>query len=165
MPESDKYTLYYLAQCDGVGVGGGFKSVRGQKGDGFGSFLSGVFRNVFPLLKSGAKTVGEEILNTGMLLLRDAINGKPLKESVQTRVSTAGRSLSNKAANKISSMVGGGIKRKRNTARSQSRVNRKKRKVAGKKKKVAAKKKAPRKAKRQTKHPKKRSINKRDIFN
>ncbi|KAF4519570.1 hypothetical protein B566_EDAN004777 [Ephemera danica] len=132
-PMTDPYTQYYLRQAEGR-YGGEYRGTT-QKGDGLGSFLGGLFRRVFPLFSSGAKAVGKEALTTGVNLLRDAISGKSMKESVRERVQQAGTNLTNKAARKMESMVGSGYKRRKRKRRSQSRVNVKRRKVVAKRKK------------------------------
>jgi hypothetical protein len=125
---SDPYTLYYLRQAEG-GFGGSYHGIT-QKGDGLGSFLGGLFRRIFPLLSSGAKAVGKEALSTGVGLLKDAMNGRSLKESMFNRVTQAGTNLTNKAAKAMESMVGNGYKRGKRKRRAQSRPAAKRRKVA-----------------------------------
>jgi hypothetical protein len=124
---SDPYTLYYLRQAEGRYAG----DYRGntQKGDGLGSFLGGLFRRIFPLLSSGAKAVGKEALSTGIGILKDAITGRSMKESVRERISQAGTNLTTKAANKMESMVGSGYKKRKRRRRTQSRVSAKRRRV------------------------------------
>lgn len=147
---SDQYTLYYMRQAEGRN-GGSFHSPT-MKGDGLGSFLGNLFRRIFPLLSSGAKVVGQEALSTGVGLLKDALNGRSLKESMYDRVSQAGKNLSEKAAKKMEGMVGNGYKRRKRKRKSQSRAASKRRKVSKK----------PRKKKRSTVNTRKRK--KRDIF-
>ena len=128
---SDLYTQYYLRQAEGR-YGGDYRGMT-QKGDGLGSFLGGLFRRIFPLVSSGAKAVGREALSTGVNLLRDAISGRSMKESVRERVKQAGSNLTNKAAQKMESMVGSGYKKGKRRRRTQSRANVKRRKVTRKK--------------------------------
>jgi hypothetical protein len=116
---SDPYTLYYLRQAEGKDHGGSYRGT-GQKGDGLGSFLGGLFRRIFPLLKSGAKALGTQTLTSGIHLLRDVITGKPLKDSVRERVTEAGQNLTAKAARKVESMVGSGYKRGKRKRKSHS---------------------------------------------
>ena len=104
-------TKYYLTQAQGIDGGGIYKSNRVQKGEGLGSFLSNIFRTVFPLFKSGAQAVGKQALSTGVGLLKDALNGKPVKESFRDRITDAGQNLTSKAATKIEQMVGNGYKK------------------------------------------------------
>ncbi|KAF4520552.1 hypothetical protein B566_EDAN008751 [Ephemera danica] len=103
---------------------------RIQKGEGLGSFLSNIFRTVLPLFKSGAKAVGKQALSTGVGLLKDALNGKPVKESFRNRVTEAGQNLTNKAATKVEQMVGNGYKRGIKRKLPQSRGSAKRGKIS-----------------------------------
>lgn len=131
MSDVEKYIKYYHEQS--LGVGGGFKHSRTQKGLGVGSFLSSLFRRIAPYLYSGAKAVGSELLTTGANLLRDQINNKDSKESFDTHFATAGRNLASKASDSTKKMLGLGYKRKRAVARSQSRASKQSRKTVIKK--------------------------------
>jgi hypothetical protein len=81
---TDPFVEYYLNQA-GSGIGPVFRGAMYQRGHGIGSWLSGLFRSVFPLFKSSAKTIGQEDLNAGFGLLKDTINQKPLKASLKER--------------------------------------------------------------------------------
>ena len=145
---ADTYTDYYLRQAEGRGYGGAYHG-SSQKGDGLGSFLGGLLRRVYPLLKSGAKALGTEALSTGVNLLRDAISGKSMKDSVRTRVTEAGTNLTGKAARKMETMVGSGYKRPKRKRPAQSRASTKRRKTSkAPKKKRKTKKKAVKRLKR-----------------
>jgi hypothetical protein len=150
---ADPYTNYYLRQAAGRDHVEPFRSYS-QKGDGIGSFLGGLFRRVLPLFSSGAKAIGKEALSTGVNLLRDMLSGRPMKESVSSRVTEAGTNLTKKAATKMGSMVGSGYKTRKRKKRSQSRPVIKRRKVSRK----AIRKKKPKRK------PKKRVKKLRDIF-
>jgi len=107
-------TEYYVKQAQ---TGSGMNYYAGastQKGAGIGSFLGGLFRNIFPFLKDGASAVGREALRAGSHILADvATGGVPLKNSVKQHFSEAGKNLVNK-------MRGRGIKRGRARGRTQS---------------------------------------------
>ncbi|KAF4529786.1 hypothetical protein B566_EDAN018054 [Ephemera danica] len=140
---NDPYTAYYAQQAAGR-TGGSYHGVS-QKGDGLGSFLGGLFRRIFPLISSGAKAVGKEALSTGINLLKDALNGRPIKESMYDRVKQAGTNLTTKGARTLESMVGNGYKRGKRKRRAQSRsVVKKKRKVVRRARKPKRKKKVRR---------------------
>ena len=124
----DPYTEYYLRQAEGRDYGGSYTS-SSQKGDGLGSFLGGLFRRVFPLFKSGAKALGKEALSTGVNMLRDAITGKSMKDSMRTRITEAGGNLTTKAARKMESMVGSGYKRRNGQRTDQSQASIKRRRI------------------------------------
>lgn len=128
------YTAYYTAQ---IGGGSGIRQVyegsRYQLGHGgIGSFLSGLFRTVLPYIKSGAWAVGKEAISAGFNVLDDVISGNSIKQSVKNNARQSGINLKNKAARKITEMMGGGykrrgIKRKRqsNIGRASARTNKK----------------------------------------
>jgi hypothetical protein len=97
--------------------------------------LGGLFRRIFPLLSSGAKAVGREALSTGVGLLKDAMNGRSLKESVFDRVTQAGTNLTNKAAKKMESMVGNGYKPRKRKRKAQSQSVAKRRKISNRSRK------------------------------
>ena len=117
---TNPYVSYYLNQA-GTGVGPVFRGAPYQRGHGIGSWLSSIFRSVFPMLKSGAKTLGQEALNAGFGVLRDAITRKPLRESLKSRMREAGSNLMNVAEQKIDTMKGSGYKRKRKIATKPSK--------------------------------------------
>jgi len=115
--------------------------------------LASIFRKIFPYIKSGARAFGEEVLTSGVGVLKDNLNGRPLKESLKARVTEAGHNLTNRAANKIETMVGsGGLKRRRRRRRTQSRAGvatkRMRASVKKNKKKTTRRKKAPSKARK-----------------
>lgn len=70
MADIDLYTDYYLNQI-GTGVGSIYAGPAYQKGYGIGSFLGGLFRGVYPLIKKGSKAIGSELLKSGVGLLTD----------------------------------------------------------------------------------------------
>lgn len=107
------YHDYYLNQA-GTGVGTVYRGAYYQRGHGIGSFLKGLFRTIFPLIKSGVKTVGKQTLESGIKFIDDIAENKPVKKSFKERLNEAGHILQNKAENKIQRMVGSGrgIKRK-----------------------------------------------------
>lgn len=150
MSEVEKYVKYYHDQS--LGVGGGFKHSRTQKGMGVGSFLSSLFRRIAPYIYKGAKSLGGELLSTGANILKDRINNKDVKESFDTHFGNAGKNLASKASSSVRSMLGLGYKRKRIAARSQSRTVKQSRKTPKRK----APKKEPKKIKNKN--------NKKDIF-
>ena len=109
----DPYFHYYTHQA-----GSGYNVYRGtlyQEGYGIESFLGVLFRSVFPLLKQGAKTVGKELLRTGINVAGDIIdNNQPIEEALQARWQEAKTNLKNKAQNKLNQvLVGSGKKRKK----------------------------------------------------
>lgn len=158
-PHADLST-YYMLQARGIEEGGIYKTGRIQKGEGLGSFLGALFRRVVPLFTSGAKVVGKQALSTGVEILKDALQGRAIKESVRERVTQAGTNLSEKAANKLQSMVGNGIRKRKRRTKVQSGPRRKRRKVSRPKKRKVTKRRRKTKKGRVTK----RRSKQRDIF-
>lgn len=82
--KEDIYTEYYLRQA-----GSGFSSVYSgpiyQKGSGIGSFLGGLYRVLFPLLKSGTATIGSELLKTGANILSDITHNEDPRIAIKKR--------------------------------------------------------------------------------
>src|SRR5207245_6026365 len=74
------FTDYYVNQADGsLPV---FQGSRGQRGHGFGSVLSGLFRSAVPMLKR----IGKQALTTGAYIASDMLGGKKFDESARSRV-------------------------------------------------------------------------------
>lgn len=67
---NDVYTEYYLSQA-GSGIGNVYSGSVYQKGHGIGSYLGGLFRCVFPLIKSGSKVLGSELLKSTANIISD----------------------------------------------------------------------------------------------
>ena len=71
---------YYVSQAGGsLPV---FQGSRGQRGHGFGSVLSGLFRSAVPMLKR----IGKQALTTGAYIASDMLGGKKFDESARSRV-------------------------------------------------------------------------------
>lgn len=121
----EPYTAYYTNQA-GNGIGTVYRGVGTQKGRGIGSFLSGLFRSVLPILKRGAHTVGREALRTGANILGDIVESKPIGPSVRSRIHDAGINLKRKAEQKIEAMSGAGFKgvKRRKVPQSSGAVQR-----------------------------------------
>ena len=75
------YTDYYVNQA-GNGSIPVFQGMRGQRGHGFGSVLSGLFRSAMPMLKR----IREQALTTGTYIASDPLGGKTFKDSARSRV-------------------------------------------------------------------------------
>ena len=75
------YTNYYVNQA-GNGALPVFQGMRGQRGHGFGSVLSGLFRSAMPMLKR----IGKQALTTGAYIASDMLGGKSFSDSAKSRV-------------------------------------------------------------------------------
>lgn len=152
--EHDIYTEYYLNQA-GSGFSNIYAAPSYQRGYGIGSFLGGLFRTVYPILKKGSVALGSELLKTGVSCLGDISRSEDVQEVFKKRGKEVVNNLGRRAADH---MFGSGYKstvtsrkRRQSTARS---AGVKKRKVVSKKNK----KKQSRKVKPKSKpKPKKRS--------
>lgn len=127
MPRYRKISINPYEDYHNMQSGGGsmvyFKGSPYQRGHGIGSFLGGLFRQALPLLKSGARTVGKELLQCGINVLDDlGSDNKTLKESVDQRTGDVVRNLKNKAKDEIVGILKGkGYKGKRRRKTSQSK--------------------------------------------
>ena len=74
------FTDYYVNQAGGAMPV--FQGSRGQRGHGFGSVLSGLFRSAVPMLKR----IGKQALTTGAYIASDMLGGKKFDESARSRV-------------------------------------------------------------------------------
>lgn len=151
---NDVYTAYYLNQA-GSGFGGVYTSGLYQKGHGIGSFLGGLFRCVFPLLKSGSSALGTELLKSGANIISDISRNEPMETAIKKRGKETINNLSKLVGDK---MFGSGYKastavkrahsvnskRSVNTAK-KSKTNKKTKKSSPKNKRKSTKKTKPRK--------------------
>lgn len=149
----DIYTEYYLNQA-----GSGFSNVYAgpayQRGYGVGSFLGGLFRSLYPLLKKGSVALGSELLKAGASCISDmSHNGDP-QEVFKKRGKETVQNLSKRVADH---MFGKGYK---NTVIGLKRSQSAKAAKGVKKRKVTPKKQSKKKPKKNPKKkvkPRKRS--------
>ena len=126
----DRYTRYYVHQGGGGGgeIGPVYRaSFRVQKGNVIGSFFTGLFRFVKPLLYSVAKAVGKEALKTGSNIITDILNKDPEQPACnifKNLFMEAKGNLQEKIKNTTGS--GLGLKRKRKLKKFQSQSKRRK---------------------------------------
>ena len=109
------FTDYYVNQAGGsLPV---FQGSRGQRGHGFGSVLSGLFRSAVPMLKR----IGKQALTTGAYIASDMLGGKKFDEAAKSRVREGINSFL-QPDSEVSEQTGSGrrrrvVKRKRTTKR------------------------------------------------
>jgi hypothetical protein len=113
---------YYLRQ-GGRGGGGDIGPIYHippfvQRGHGIGSFLSGLWRSIRPLLWSGAKNIGKETLRTGGKILTDIVENQSPDVTTRDIIS---KNLSESTQNLIGKLRGRGRKRKRTTGKSKTK--------------------------------------------
>jgi hypothetical protein len=112
---------YYLKQ-GGRGGGGDIGPIYHitpfvQRGHGIGSFLSGVWRSIRPLLWSSAKSIGKETLRTGGKILTDIVENQSPDVSTHDIIT---KNLSESTQNLIGKLRGRGRKRRRTTRKARA---------------------------------------------
>lgn len=170
------YISYYLRQ-QGGGIGDIGPLYRSpfilQKGSGgVGSFFSGVWKYLSPLLSSGVSALSNEAAKSGAAILGQ-VGNKPLKEVFKEQGKVAMKNLATRAADKLKRKMQGGegrsIKYIKRAKQSYAAHSRSKRKQAGKgKRKQAGKGKLRKHNKKKTSVKRKRKTAKErfvDIFN
>ena len=100
-----------------------FQGSRGQRGHGFGSVLSGLFRSAMPMLKR----IGKQALTTGAYIASDMLGGKKFNESARARVREGINSFL-PSDNDISEQSGAGRRRR---VSKRKRVSNKRKRVKG----------------------------------
>ncbi len=77
------YLDYYTQQAGG----GGLNVFRGgvQRGHGLGNILSSVFKLIKPLALKGAKTIGRQVLHSGLNTVQDVVQGVPIQRAMKRR--------------------------------------------------------------------------------
>lgn len=92
LDSTQDYNTYYNLQA-----GGNLPYFSGstiQTGHGIGSMLAKVFKGtVLPIMKRGAKVVGKELLNTGLTVASDVMNGENFKSSAKKNLMNSGKNL------------------------------------------------------------------------
>lgn len=115
----DVYTDYYLRQA-GSGFGSVYSGPIYQKGSGIGSFLGGLFRALYPLLKSGSAVVGSELLKSGANIISDITHNQDpqivIKRRGKETIDNLGRIVGGK-------MFGSGYKAAVAVKRRQTQAN------------------------------------------
>lgn len=160
--EHDIYTDYYLNQA-----GSGFSNVYAgpsyQRGYGIGSFLGGLFRTVYPLLKKGTIALGSELLKTGASCITDLSRSEDPRDVFKKRGKETVENLSRRAADHMfgSGYKSVGVTRKRRQSSKVAGGVKKRKTVSARKDKKQRKKSVSNKKKKNTK-PKKRT--KRDLL-
>lgn len=90
-----------------------------QRGYGFGGVFRSLFRAAAPLFKSGAKALGKQLFQSGLNVVNDVSQGHDLRTAAKRRLKEAGRTLADKAAIKVKSMIGSGRYKKRKASKKR----------------------------------------------
>ena len=103
------YPSYYNEQRQGgYGV---FQGAPIQMGFGIGNVIKGLFKSTLPLIKSGAKAVGKELLRTGATVASEALQGRNIRESAIDNFKDAGSNLLGSLASSLNNPKSSPIKR------------------------------------------------------
>ena len=97
--DTKAYKNYYLSQ-----VGHDipyFAGARVQQGYGLGNLFSSIAKSVLPFVKKGAKTLGIQVLQSGVEFASDALHAKNVKQAAINQVKTAGSNLLQAAQQKV----------------------------------------------------------------
>ena len=108
---TNPYVRYYLDQ-QGHGMtvfrGSPWQIGHGQMGYGLGGLFRSVARAVMPMVKSGAKALGNIALKSGANFVGDVLAGKNVKEAAKARTLEAANVAKRKAVNKLMNQTGSG---------------------------------------------------------
>ena len=70
-----------------------FVGARVQQGYGLGNLFSSIAKSVLPLVKKGAKTLGKQVLQSGVEFASDVLHGKNAKQAAIDQARAAGSNL------------------------------------------------------------------------
>ncbi|GIY46751.1 hypothetical protein CDAR_251041 [Caerostris darwini] len=124
---SEKFEEHYTNQS-GSGIPH-YEGISFQRGYGLGGVFRRLFRAALPFLVRGGKVVGKEALVTGTKVINDVLSGKDLETAAKSRSKEAGKSLARKAINRVQSMRGQGVYKRKRKNRKRV-ISSKKRKVS-----------------------------------
>ena len=79
------YEEYYLKQT-GNGMPA-FTGAQYQRGHGLGNMLRSLTKFALPMLKKGVRSVGKQVLKTGMNIAQDAMHGQNIKSAAKRHLS------------------------------------------------------------------------------
>ena len=90
---------------------------HGQMGYGLGGLFRSVARAVMPMVKSGAKALGNIALKSGANFVGDVLAGKNVREAAKARTLEAANVAKRKAVNKLMNQTGSGKRGSRQAAK------------------------------------------------
>ena len=121
---SNPYLRYYLDQ-QGHGMtvfrGSPWQIGHGQMGYGLGGLFRSVARAVMPMVKSGAKALGNIALKSGANFVGDVLAGKNVKEAAKARTLEAANVAKRKAVNKLMNQIGSGKRGSKQAAKKTAK--------------------------------------------
>ena len=96
---------------------------HGQMGYGLGGLFRSVARTVMPMVKSGAKALGNIALNSGANFIGDVLAEKNVKEAAKARTMEAADATKQKAVQRLRAyaQTGSGNRRKKTTEKKRAK--------------------------------------------
>ena len=161
------YIHYYLGQQDGRGMpvfkGSSWQRRYGQTGYGLGGLFRSLGKIAKPMIKNGAKALGNIALTSGVNLLGDVLAGESVKQAARTRALEGANAAKMQAIQRAQRYAQTGRGRSRSNRRSRSSRRSTKKRKASRTKRRAKKRKASASATRR-KPTKRARTSPRDIF-
>ena len=143
-PLGNPYIHYYLGQQDGRGMpvfkGSSWQRGYGQVGYGLGGLFRSLGKIARPMIKSGAKALGNIALTSGVNLLGDVLAGKSVKQAARARALEGANAAKMQAIQRAQSyaQTGRGRGRSRSSRRSTKKRKASRTKRRAKKRKASA---------------------------
>ena len=143
-PLGNPYIHYYLGQQDARGMpvfrGSSWQRGYGQTGYGLGGLFRSLGKIAKPMIKSGAKALGNIALTSGVNLLGDVLGGKSVKQAARTRALEGANTAKMQAIQRAQryAQTGRGRGRSRSSRRSTRKRKASRTKRRAKKRKASA---------------------------
>ena len=126
---NNPYVRYYLDQ-QGHGMtvfrGSPWQLGHGQMGYGLGGLFHSIARTVMPMVKSGAKALGNIALNSGANFIGDVLAGKNVKEAAKARTREAADATKQKAVQRLRAYAQTGSAKRRKKTTEKKRAKKRK---------------------------------------
>ena len=100
----------------------GYRGARFQSGYGIGGIFKSLARHAIPLFKQGAKVVGKRALQAATEVGQDVLQGKNVREFVETRGGKVVKDFAEQGARTLLRQTGHGRKRRRSQRSNLSSV-------------------------------------------
>jgi hypothetical protein len=121
---NNPYVRYYLDQQQGRGMPV-FRGSPWQVGYGLGGLFRSLATRAMPLIKTGAKALGNIALKSGTDFVGDVLAGRNVKEAAKARTVEAANVAKRKAMNKLMGQTGSGKRAKRSRSAKRTAKKRK----------------------------------------
>ena len=141
-PLGNPYIHYHLGQQDGRGMsvfrGSSWQRGYGQTGYGLGGLFRSLGKIAKPMIKSGAKALGNIALTSGVNLLGDVLAGKSVKQAARARALEGANTAKMQAIQRAQRYAQTGRGRSRSSRRSTKKRKASRTKRRAKKRKASA---------------------------